>query len=129
MMNKAAVRLHGDERLIYGIVPGFCEAVVGHIGNCNAEAIGYEKRIDFLDCKAEFRIAMKSGQRRVLPESPERRLLDLIEMAKAHFRNRVEHLFRIIKCQFRFRKVFYRVILKNGLMSSRIISTKQVLRT
>ena len=98
-LNTAADRLHGDERLIYG----------------DAGHIGIEKRGDFQDCEAEFRIAMKPGQRRVLSESSEGRLLDLIETAKAHFRAKVEHPFRIIKCQFGFRKVFYRGIRKNDL--------------
>jgi len=80
-LNTAADRLHGDERLIYG----------------DAAHIGIEKRNDFQACEAEFRIAMKPGQRRVLPETPEGRLLDLFETAKAHFRAKVEHPFRIIK--------------------------------
>jgi IS5 family transposase len=49
---------------------------------------------------------MKPGQRRVLPETTEGRLMDLIETAKAHFLAKVGHRFRIIKCQFEFRKVF-----------------------
>ena len=98
-LNIAAGRLHGDERLIYG----------------DAGHNGIEQRGDFQDCEDEFRIAMKPGQRRVLPETPEGRLLDLIETAKAHFRAKVEHPFRIIKCQFGFRKVFYRGIRKNDL--------------
>jgi IS5 family transposase len=98
-LNTAAVRLHGDERLIYG----------------DAGHIGIEKRDDFRDCQVGFRIAMKPGQRMVLPDTPDGRLLDLIEMAKAHFRDKVEHPFRIIKCQFGFRKVFYRGIRKSDL--------------
>ncbi|EAQ75124.1 MULTISPECIES: transposase [unclassified Synechococcus] len=90
----------GDQHLIYG----------------DAGHIGVEKRVDFQDCEAEFRIAMKPGQSRVLPETSEGRLLDLIETAKAHFRAKVEHPFRIIKCQFGFRKVFYRWIRKNDLI-------------
>jgi IS5 family transposase len=70
---------------------------------------------DFQNCDAEYRLAMKPGQRRVLPETPDGRLLDLIETAKAHFRAKVEHPFRIIKCQFGFRKFFYRGIRKNDL--------------
>ena len=35
-------------------------------------------REDFQVCKAEFRIAMKPGERRVLPDSPEGRLFDLV---------------------------------------------------
>jgi len=58
---------------------------------------------------------MKPGQRRVFPETPENRLLDLIETAKAHFRAKVEDPIRIIKCQFGIRKVFYRGIRKNDI--------------
>jgi IS5 family transposase len=90
-LNTAADRLHGDERFMYGIS--------GHIG--------IEKRNDFQNCEAEFRIAMKPGQRRVLPETTDGRLLDLIETAKAYLRAKVEHPFRIIKCQLGFQKVFY----------------------
>jgi IS5 family transposase len=98
-LNTAPDRVHGEERVIYGDS--------GHIG--------IEKREAFKDCEAEMRIAMKPGQRRVLPDTPEGRLLDLMEAAKAHVRAKVEHPFRIIKCQFGFRKVFYRGIRKNNL--------------
>jgi IS5 family transposase len=98
-LNTAADRVHGEERVIYG----------------DAGHIGIEKRDALKDCEAEMCIAMKPGQRRVLPDTPEGRLLDLIETAKAHFRAKVEHPFRIIKCQFGFRKVYYRGIIKNDL--------------
>ena len=98
-LNTAADRVHGEERVIYGDS--------GHIG--------IEKREAFKDCETEMRIAMKPEQRRVLPDTPEGRLLDLMEAAKAHVRAKVEHPFRIIKCQFGFRKVFYRGIRKNNL--------------
>ena len=65
-LNTAADRVHGEERVIYGDS--------GHIG--------IEKREAFKDCEAEMRIAMKPGQRRVLPDTPEGRLLDLMEAAK-----------------------------------------------
>ncbi len=97
MLNTAADRLHGDECLIYG----------------DSDHIGIEKRGDFQDCEAEFRIAMKPGQLRVLPETPDCRILGLIETAIAHFRTKLEHPVRIIKCQFGFRKVVYRGIRKN----------------
>jgi IS5 family transposase len=58
---------------------------------------------------------MKPGQRRVLPDSAEGRLFDLIEAAKMHFRAKVEDPFRIIKCQFGFRKVYDRSIRKHDL--------------
>jgi IS5 family transposase len=77
----AAAWLHGDERHIF--------RDAGHIG--------IEKRDDFQECKAEFRIAMKSSQRRVLPKTPEGRFLDLNETAKVNFRTKVENPFRIVK--------------------------------
>ena len=98
-LNTAADRVHGEERVIYGDS--------GHIG--------IEKRDAFKNCGAQMHIAMKPGQRRVLPDTPEGRLLDLMESAKAHLRAKVEHPFRIIKCQFGFRKVSYRGIKKNDL--------------
>lgn len=98
-LNTAAERTHGEEHVIYG----------------DAGHIGIEKRDAFKDCEAEMRIAMKPGERRALPDTAEGRLLDLIETAKAHFRAKVEHPFRIIKCQFGFRKVYYRGITKNDL--------------
>jgi IS5 family transposase len=97
--SPAAERVHGEERVIYGV----------------AGPIGIEKREAFKDSEADIRIAMKLGERRVLPDTAKGRLLDLIESAKVHFRAKVEHPFRIIKCQFGFRKVFYRGIRKNDL--------------
>ena len=52
-LNTAAIRLHGDERLLYGDA--------GPIGNRCAEAVGFEKRGDLHVCEAEFRIVMKPG--------------------------------------------------------------------
>ena len=54
---------------------------------------GMEKREEFQACDAEFRIASKPGQHRVLPDIAEGRLLDLVETAKTYFRARVEHPF------------------------------------
>ena len=54
--------------------------------------------------KAEFRVAMRPGKRRALPHTPEGKLQDLIETAKAHIRAKVEHPFRVIKQQFGFQK-------------------------
>jgi IS5 family transposase len=96
-LNAAAAWLHGDERLIF--------RDAGHID--------IEKHDDFQKCKAEFRIAMESSQSRVLLKTPEGRLLDLIGTAKVNFRTKVETPSRIIKCQLRLRKIFYRGICKN----------------
>ena len=83
-LNMAVDRVHGEERVIYGDS--------GHIG--------IEKRVAFKDCGTQMRIAMKPGRRRVLPDTPEGKLLELVECAKAHLRAKVQHPFRIIKCQF-----------------------------
>ena len=60
-----------------------------------------------------FRVAMRPGKRRVLPDTPEGRLLDLIETAKAHIRAKGEHPFRVIKQQFGFQKTRLRGMAKN----------------
>jgi IS5 family transposase len=56
---------------------------------------------------------MRPGKRRVLPDTPDGRLLDLVETAKAHIRAKIEHPFRVIKEQFGFRKTRLRGIAKN----------------
>ena len=61
-----------------------------------------------------LRVAMRPGKRRALPDTPEGRLDDLIETAKAHIRAKVEHPFRVIKGQFGFQKTRLRGILKNS---------------
>jgi IS5 family transposase len=45
---------------------------------------------------------------------PEERVDGLIESAKAHFRAKVEHPFRVIKQQFGFQKTRLRGMLKNS---------------
>lgn len=50
---------------------------------------------------------------RVLPETAEGRLLNLIEMAKAHIRAKGEHPFRVVKQQFSFQKTKLRGMAKN----------------
>ena len=67
-LNTAAERLHGEEKVVYGDS--------GHLG--------IEKREAFQDSACQFRIGMRPGQRRALPNTPEGRLEDLIETAKAH---------------------------------------------
>ena len=49
----------------------------------------------------------------MLPDTPEGRLDDLIETAKAHIRAKGEHPFRVMKQQFGFQKTRLRGMLKN----------------
>jgi IS5 family transposase len=93
----AADLLHGEETVVY--------ADTGYQG--------IEKRDEMQGRGIGFRVAMRPGRRRVLPDTPEGRLDDLVETAKAHIRAKGEHPFRVIKQQFGFQKTRLRGMLKN----------------
>ena len=97
-LTPAAELLHGQEAVVY--------AVAGYQG--------IEKRDEMKGKAVGFRVAMRPGKRRALPDTPEGRLDDQIETAKAHIRAKVEHPFRVIKGQFGFQKTRLRGILKNS---------------
>lgn len=88
-LTPAAELLHGDEDVVYG----------------DAGYPGIAKRPEMAGMRTKFRVAMRPGKRRALPDTPERRLQDLIEIAKAHIRSKVEHPFRVIKQQLAFKKL------------------------
>ena len=89
--------LHGEETVVYA----------------DAGYQGIEKRAEMEGKGIGFRVAMRPGKRRALPETLEGRVDDLIETAKAHIRAKVEHPFRVIKRQFGFQKTRLRGMLKN----------------
>jgi IS5 family transposase len=61
-----------------------------------------------------WHVAMRPGKRRALDKhSPWGSLLDKAEQIKASMRAKVEHPFRVIKCQFGFTKVRYKGLAKN----------------
>ena len=93
----AADLLHGDEEVVYA----------------DAGYQGIAKRPQMAGKTMEFRVAMRPGKRRVLPDTPEGRLQDPIETAKAHIRSKGEHPFRVIKQQFGFQKTRLRGLAKN----------------
>ena len=93
----AADLLHGDEEVVYG----------------GAGYQGIAKRLVTKGAKAEFRVAMRPGERRALPDTSEGKLQDLIETAKTHTGSKVEHPFRVIKQQFGFQKTRLRGLAKN----------------
>lgn len=97
VLTPAAELLHGDEEVVYA----------------DAGYQGIDKRSDMAGKITTFRVAMRPGKRRVLPDTPEGKLLDLIEMAKAHIRAKGEHPFRVIKQQFGFQKTRLRGMAKN----------------
>ena len=74
---RAAQLLHGDGEVVYG----------------DAGYQGIEKRAEMAGMSTTFWVAMRPGKRRVLPDTAEGRLLDLVETAKAHIRSKVEHQF------------------------------------
>lgn len=62
----------------------------------------------------EWHVAMRPGKRRVLDKSRgSHQLVEQLEKIKAGIRAKVEHPFRVIKCQFGFVKVRYRGLAKN----------------
>jgi IS5 family transposase len=97
-LTSAAQLLHGDEEVVYG----------------DAGYQGMAKRPDMAGRAATFRVAMRPGKRRVLPDTADEKLEDLIEAAKAHIHAKVEHLFRVIKQQFGFQKTRLRGLTKNS---------------
>ena len=61
-----------------------------------------------------WHVAMRPGKRRVLDKSRgSHQLVEQLEKIKAGIRAKVEHPFRVIKCQFGFVKVRYRGLAKN----------------
>ena len=61
-----------------------------------------------------WHVAMRPGKRRALDKQTRLgALLDEAEKLKASVRAKVEHPFRVIKCQFGFTKVRYKGLLKN----------------
>jgi IS5 family transposase len=96
-LTPAADLLHGEETVAY----------------TDAGYQGIEKRDEMQGRGIGFRVAMRPGKRRALPDTPEGRLDDLVETAKAHIRAKGEHPFRVIKQQFGFQKTRLRGMLKN----------------
>jgi IS5 family transposase len=96
-LTPAADLLHGDEQVVYA----------------DAGYQGIAKRPEMAGKATEFRVAMRPGKRRALLDTPDGRLQDLIETAKAHIRSKVEHPFRVIKQQFGFQKSRLRGLAKN----------------
>ncbi|MGB5136637.1 MAG: IS5 family transposase [Prochlorococcaceae cyanobacterium] len=96
-LTPAAELLHGEEEVVYA----------------DAGYQGIAKRPEMAGKSTEFRVAMRPGKRRALPDTPDGKLQDLVETAKAHIRAKGEHPFRVIKQQFGFQKTRLRGMVKN----------------
>lgn len=97
-LNQAEHLLHGEESYAFA----------------DAGYRGAEKRPALKDKGMEWYIAQSPSAVKVLKRHPRINRAKLqIEHLKASIRARVEHPFRIIKCQFGFTKARYRGLLKN----------------
>ena len=99
-VTQAHALLHGEEEVVF--------ADSGYRGVEKREEI--EKQHPDVD----WQIAMMPGKRKALNKSkPSHALRDKLEKLKASIRAKVEHPFRVIKCQFGHRKTRYRGLAKN----------------
>lgn len=88
--------LHGEETVVFA----------------DAGYQGATKRVEATG--VDWHVAMRPGKRRALDKQTALgALLDKAEKLKASVRAKVEHPFRVIKCQFGFTKVRYRGLAKN----------------
>jgi len=96
-VTQAHALLHGEEELVLG----------------DAGYRGVQDREENRGRNVQWHIAMRPGKRSALGKSNMGRMLESYERTKASLRSRVEHPFRVIKCQFGFTKVRYRGLAKN----------------
>jgi IS5 family transposase len=91
--------LHGEEEIVFGDS--------GYRGVDKREEVQQQPSID-------WQVAMMPGKRKALDKArPSNVLKDKLEKIKASIRAKVEHPFRVIKCQFGHRKTRYRGLAKN----------------
>jgi IS5 family transposase len=99
-VTQAHALLHGQEEVVFA----------------DSGYRGIEKRQEMQDKHAEvdWQIAMMPGKRKALDKTKASHALkDKLEKVKASVRAKVEHPFRVIKCQFGFTKVRYKGLAKN----------------
>ncbi len=97
-VTQAANLLHGEEATVWA----------------DAGYRGIDKRPEAKDLPVNWKTAMMPGKRKQLDRrNPIGALIDTVEHTKASIRAKVEHPFRVIKCQFGFTKVRYRGLNKN----------------
>lgn len=99
-ITQAAALLHGEEEMVF--------ADSGYRGVHKREDIKTQHP------EVDWHIAMMPGKRKAMDKSkPINALKEKLEKVKASIRAKVEHPFRVIKCQFGHRKVRYRGLPKN----------------
>jgi IS5 family transposase len=99
-ITQAHALLHGEEDVVF--------ADSGYRGITKREEIQAQHP------SVDWQVAMMPGRRRALKKSKTvDALIDKLEKIKASIRAKVEHPFRVIKCQFGYRKTRYRGLVKN----------------
>ena len=92
------------------VIDVFARRIVGYRGVHKREEVQTQHP------NVNWQIAMMAGQRRAIMDKsqPINALKELLEKVKASIRVKVEHQFRVLKCQFRYRKVHYRGLAKKA---------------
>ena len=98
-ISQAHKLLHGEEEIALG----------------DAGYMGVEKREEMQEQDVDWYVAMKRGERKRRKEAGGRlgEVTEALEKTKAGIRAFVEHPFRVLKCQFGYRKTCYRGLKKN----------------
>ena len=99
-VTQANALLHGQESIAFG--------------DAGYQGIDKRKEAKRPDAtKVDWHIAMRPGKRKVQKNTPWGELAEQAEKIKAGVRAKVEHPFRVIKCQFGYVKVRYKGLAKN----------------
>ena len=96
-VTQAHALLHGDEEVVFG----------------DSGYLGADKRVENEGNKAQWHLAMKPSQRRAIADKGIGKSIERLEKLKASVRAKVEHQFRVIEYQLRYRKARYRGLAKN----------------
>jgi IS5 family transposase len=121
---KAHIGVDGDSGLVHTVVTTAANAgdvtqvenlLHGDETTVHADAgyTGAEKRLPESAPQREWHIAEKRGQVKAMEEGPLKEVTQELETLKASYRARVEHPFRVVKCQFGFQKVRFKGLVKN----------------
>jgi len=112
-LNETANLLHGEER--------FISADSGYRGT--------QKRKELKHVKANWLITEMPSKIKVWSKHPRKNKQPIqTEYVKANIRAKVEHPFRILKCQFGFRKAIYRGLAKNDNKLATLFALANVIR-
>lgn len=112
-LNQAEYLLHGKEEFIFA----------------DSGYRGAENRKELEDVKAHWHVAEIPSKVKELKKHPRINKLPLkTEYLKASIRAKVEHPFRIIKCQFGFTKARYRGLMKNDSKLAMLFALANIAR-